>query len=254
MGETEGRRARGRRETLQQLHAAAVAEIREHGAAGLSLRRVARRMAMSPAGLYRYIDSRDGLLTRLITEAYDDLADHLLVALGAEAERRPGTEPIVGEVAGPGCDVTDRLRAVALAYREWGVAHPQEFALLFGDPIPGYAAPPGGSTVAAISRMGSALGRPIVEAWNQDRLRLPRAAGAVIGDPEAVERFAALLTLDGHELPPEVGVVLLQTWGRLHGQVSLEVFGHHRWVFPDGCEGLYRADLDAFEAHYLVPA
>lgn len=46
-------------------------------------------------------------------------------------------------------------------------------------------------------------------------------------------------------------MLLLQAWGRLHGQVSLEVFGHHRWLFPDGCEALYTADLAAFETQYL---
>lgn len=42
--------------------------------------------------------------------------------------------------------------------------HPNEFALLFGTPIRGYAAPEGGVTVAAVRRMSVGLLRPLTEA------------------------------------------------------------------------------------------
>lgn len=242
---TEGRREATRRRTFAELDAAALAEVHEHGAVALSLRRVARRMGMSPAGLYRYVDSREGLLTRLIAGAYEDLADHLAVAIGADP--RPAGErdrPITGPpvVAPADAELEDRIRAVALAYRHWGVTHPQEFGLLFGDPIPGYAAPPGGVTVAAMGRVGSALGTPIVEAWLAGQLRtVPRPEL----DPEDEQRLAEMAKVADRDLPAEVSLSLLAFWGRLHGQVSLEVFGHHRWLFPDGCEPLFRADLEA---------
>jgi hypothetical protein len=38
----------------------------------------------------------------------------------------------------------------------------------------------------------------------------------------------------------------------LHGQVSLEVFGHHRWLFPDGCETLYRAEVEVILSDLLL--
>lgn len=252
---TEGPRARARRATMRALHDAAMAEIREHGPVELSLRRVARRMQMSPAGLYRYVDSREDLLTRLITAGYDDLADHLLVAIGAPDERTdPHADvPTLPLVAGPQGDVGDRLRAVALAYRHWSVTHPQQFALLFGDPIPGYAAPPGGPTVAAMGRVGAALGRPLLEAWGSGRLRIPAAWRDVRAVDGIDERLAPLLTLDGVDVPPEVGITLLLSWGRLHGQVSLEVFGHHAWLFPDGCAPLYAAEVETF-IDQLLPA
>lgn len=218
----EGRRARARRQTLAELKQAALDEVREHGAVALSLRRVARRMGMSPAGLYRYVDSREDLLTWLIADAYDDLADHMLVADTSD-------------------DVADRVRAVAGAYRQWSVAHPNEFGLLFGDPIPGYAAPPDGPTTAAMTRVGAALGRPLVEAWHQGRLR------PLMGDPPADlrERVAPMGKVADVDVPAELAVTLLLAWGRLHGQVSLEVFGHHDWLFPDGSALLFEADVEA---------
>jgi AcrR family transcriptional regulator len=219
---TATRRERLRRQTFRELEAAALAEVREHGPVGLSLRRVARRIGMSPAGLYRYVDSREALLTLLIAGGYHALADHLEAALGDADD----------------ADVADRLQAVALAYRAWSVAHPNEFGLIFGDPIPGYEAPAGGPTVEAMSRVGAALATPLVEAWHAGRLRLHPALEA----PELDAPLRAMGEL-GEELPSAVFALLLLAWGRIHGQVSLEVFGHHHWLFPDGCEALYRAEV-----------
>jgi AcrR family transcriptional regulator len=244
-GTEDTRRERARRRTLHELDAAALEEVREHGAVELSLRRVARRMGMSPAGLYRYVDSREALLTRLIAGAYHDLADHLAVATGEVPRPRDlagRPVPAPSFVVDAGSDVAVRMRAAALAYRHWSVTHPQEFGLLFGDPIPGYEAPPGGETVEAMSRVGIELGRPVVHAWLSGRLRPLRFPSP---EPEVVAGLTAMTQIAGTELPPEVGLTLLVAWGRLHGQVSLEVFNHHRWLFPDGCEELFRADLEA---------
>jgi AcrR family transcriptional regulator len=247
------RRARLRRQTFAELEVAALAEVREHGPVALSLRRVARRMGMSPAGLYRYVDSREDLLTLLITRAYDDLADHLCRSIGlptstgneAASAEAPAASAAVSlpSVAGPDADVAERLRAVALAYRAWSVAHPNEFGLIFGDPIPDYEAPAGGPTVAAMTRVGLGLATPLIEAFLAGRLRIPPALAV----PEVADRMGPMAELRG-DLPPEAYALLLTTWGRLHGQVSLEVFGHHHWLFPDGCEALYRADVEAMLA------
>jgi AcrR family transcriptional regulator len=87
------RRDRQRQQTLRDLKQATLAEIREHGAVAVSLRSVARRMAMSPAGLYRYVGSREELLTLLIAEGYQDLGHHLEVAPRRCPRRRSGPWP-----------------------------------------------------------------------------------------------------------------------------------------------------------------
>lgn len=66
-----------------------LAEVRERGGVGLSLRAVDRRMDMSPAGLYRYVHPREGLLTWLIADGFDDLADALQ---DADAAAGPAVE------------------------------------------------------------------------------------------------------------------------------------------------------------------
>ncbi len=236
------RRAQARQRTWRELKAAALAEVQAEGPSGLKLRSVARRLGMSPAGLYRYVDSRDGLLTALIADGYHDLADHLEVALGTDPAALPATDrpdPVVPAVVGPDGTPADRLMVVGRAYRAWAISHANEFGLLFGDPIPGYQAPAAGPTVEAMSRVGAALARPILDAADSGSLRVdPELADACLqGPPGALDG----LLPDG--VDRAVGPLLLLAWGRLHGQVSLEVFGHHRWLFPDGCEPLVVADI-----------
>jgi hypothetical protein len=196
------------------------------------------------------VGSRDDLPTLLIAEGYQDLGHHLDVALGAA----PDAAPVPGRAApepplvvAAGGDAAERLRAVALAYRRWAVDHPNEFGLLFGDPIPGYDAPAGGPTVEGMTRVGRALAQPVLEAWRAGRLR----AHPALADEELSSRLAPMAAL-GDELPGEVAARLLLAWGRLHGQVSLEVFGHHRWLFPDGCETLYRAEVEVILSDLLL--
>src|ERR1700685_3821304 len=97
----------------------------EKGASGLSLREVARDMGVVSSALYRYFATRDELLTALIVDAYNDLR-----AFAARAVLRvPRTEP------------RRRLHAAAAAIRKWAKANPNEYALLYGSPVPGYEAP-----------------------------------------------------------------------------------------------------------------
>ncbi len=228
------RRERVRAATVAQILEAARAQLRETGAAQLSLRAVAGALGMSPAGLYRYYDSREALLTALITEGFDALAD------AVERGRDSATTD----------DPADRLLAGLLAFRDWGVAHPQEFGLLYGDPIPGYAAPAGGPTSTASRRVGVAVLTPLVLAWRTGRVRVPTGAAAPGAEPDPVTRAWAA-TLDPR-MPPEAATVVMGVWTRLHGLVVLEVFGHLRWLAPD-TGPLARAQLRALVDDVLLP-
>ncbi|MCM2387646.1 TetR/AcrR family transcriptional regulator [Streptomyces albipurpureus] len=204
------RRDRLRAETLDEIKTVSLSQLREVGAAQLSLRAVAAALGMSPAGLYRYFDSRDALLTALITDAFDRLADAVERARDAD----------------PAADVADRLFAALAAYRRWAVEHPQEFGLIYGTPVPGYAAPPDGPTSVATRRVGGAFAPLFVEAWQQGRLRQP---DEIAPDP-ALARYAAELHPG---LPPAVAAAVLGVWTRLHGLVVFEAFGHLRWLGHD---------------------
>jgi AcrR family transcriptional regulator len=200
---------------------------------------------MSAAGLYRYFDGRDALLTRLIVDGYDDLADHLLVATGAGdgalsgRDRPPPTPPIRASAEAP---PVERFRAATAAYRAWARGHSHEFALLYGEPVPGYAAPESGETTRANTRVGAALGRPIVElALTGDLTPLPGSE-----EPEITAAMGPMLAY----LPPvpdaeAVAATLMLAWSRIHGVVTLELNGQFRFLFGDDAAPLHDATVEA---------
>src|ERR1700759_4929377 len=134
-------RARVRLELTREIKDVARRHLAETGSAGLSLRAVARELGMASSAVYRYFPSRDDLLTALIVDAYD--------ALGDAAER--------ADRAAPPDDPRARWVDTCRAVREWAVAHPHEYALVYGSPVPGYAAPE--ATIGPAARVGLVLVR-----------------------------------------------------------------------------------------------
>ncbi len=118
-------RERARAELTREIKEAARRQLAAQGAQGLSLRAVARELGMVSSALYRYFPSRDELLTALIIDAYD--------ALGSAAE--------AASAGLPAAEVRGRWRAVCGAMRDWALAHPHEYALIYGSPVS--PAPPG---------------------------------------------------------------------------------------------------------------
>jgi AcrR family transcriptional regulator len=197
-------RERVRAELTAEITDAARRQLAEVGAAALSLRAVARELGMASSALYRYFPSRDDLLTRLIIDGYD--------ALGAAAESadEPGAAP------------RERWLAVCRAVREWARAHPHEYALLYGSPVPGYAAPR--DTVPAASRVGVVLGRVLGDAARSGAL--PEAPGAE-RDPTLISDDAvAVLGGEHPALDDAVRLRALLAWSSLYGTISFELFGH----------------------------
>ncbi|WP_147796215.1 TetR/AcrR family transcriptional regulator [Cellulomonas sp. Y8] len=143
----EGARARARRELLREITDAARAQLAEVGAAALSVRAVTRELGMAPSAVYRYFPNRDALLTALITEAYTGLAD--------AAER--------AERGADRADLLGRWLAVHRGVRGWALGHPHEYGLIYGSPVPGYAAPQ--DTTAPASRVPLLLAAVAVDAW-----------------------------------------------------------------------------------------
>ena len=196
-------RERVRAELTAEITAAARRQLAEVGAAGLSLRAVARELGMASSALYRYFPSRDDLLTRLITDGYD--------ALGAAAE----------DADDPAAPPRERWLAVCRAVRSWARAHPHEYALLYGTPVPGYAAPR--ETVPAAARVGLVLGRVLGDAARSGTL--PDTAGRE-RDPELVSDETAAILGGAHPaLDDAVRVRALLAWSSLYGTVSFELFG-----------------------------
>src|SRR5207247_659822 len=99
--------------------------IASEGAAGLSLRAAARELGMVSSAVYRYFPSRDDLLTALIIDGYN--------AIGAAAEQ--------ADAACRRGDHRGRWLSACRSVRDWALAHPHEYSLVYGSPVPGYRAP-----------------------------------------------------------------------------------------------------------------
>lgn len=204
-------RARARAELTAEILETARRHLAVDGAAGLSLRAVARDLGMVSSAIYRYFPSRDDLLTRLIIDAYNSLADFVEAEEATVRQRR---------------DLRARWLAVAHGSRDWALARPQEWALIYGSPVPGYRAPQ--DTIGPASRVPTLLLTILVEL---------EAAGGV-DDPHPVPRAvrSALHPIRAalpDVVPDDLVVRGLMAWTELIGAVSLEINGQFVNVVDD---------------------
>jgi len=210
------RSARDRART--EIRSAILDKAREHlaveGAAGLSLRAVARDLGLVSSAVYRYFANRDALLTALIVDAYNGLGDATDTAIaGATAAGRPARE---------------RWVAGAEAVRAWALAHLQEYALLYGSPVPGYAAPD--DTVVPGTRVSLALVQVVRDAHDAGGITVGTAVGPGPVTTPDLERLAGLL---GTTLPTPVLFAALLAWTQLFGLLTFELFGQTRGIVED---------------------
>ncbi|WP_380163650.1 TetR/AcrR family transcriptional regulator [Jannaschia sp. R86511] len=209
----EGVRAQARTRMRGVILDTARAHLAEHGAGGLSLRAVARDVGMVSSALYRYFDSRDALLTALIIDAYDGLGDAVEAAEGTVTRE----------------DLTGRWAAICRTTRDWALADPQQYALVYGSPVPGYAAPQ--DTVGPATRVTRLLADllgDVAAAGRDDGVEVTPAVAAAVAPARA---FA------GDRVSADLMVRGLMAWTYLFGAVSFELFGQrHRAVADDGLD------------------
>jgi len=151
------RRERARAATIDEIKETAQRLMREQGTTEVRFSDIAREMGMTAPALYRYFADRDELLTALIADAYNDLAD-----IVAEAQEKVPVD-----------DPSGRLLAVSQAYRSWARREPQRFALILGMPVPGYAAPEEGPTTEAARRAMVQLKSLFFDAAERNILKPP---------------------------------------------------------------------------------
>ncbi|HEV6954195.1 MAG TPA: TetR/AcrR family transcriptional regulator [Promicromonospora sp.] len=209
-------RALARETITREILDAARARLAVDGAAGLSLRAVARDVEMVSSAVYRYFPSRDALLTALLVEAYDELGAAVESAEGAVADR---------------ADTAARWSAAFRAAREWSVAHPAEFSLLYGTPVPGYAAPR--TTVGPATRVITVLVRIAGDAFAAGARPVVVPAGTADGPgtvAPALDHLAEHGLVGADVLADDAFAETLRrvlvAWTTLFGTISFELFGH----------------------------
>lgn len=198
-------RARARDEITREITEAGRRQLAEVGAAALSLRAVARELGMVSSALYRYVASRDELLTVLIVASYDSLAD--------------AAEEAVAPV--PAGAHRQRWLATCAAVRRWAVAHPHEWALVYGSPVPGYRAPQ--DTIAPAARVMLAFVSVVADADAAGALAAPAAPPP---DGALHEQLRGVAIEFAPGLPEPVVARIVFVFSQLLGMISMELYGH----------------------------
>ncbi|MEG9248210.1 TetR-like C-terminal domain-containing protein [Arthrobacter sp. Soc17.1.1.1] len=198
-------RQRAREQTLDDITRIGRRQLAEVGAAALSLRAVARELGVVSSAVYRYVANRDDLLTLLVVDAFTELGDEVEAAVGAA-----------------GSTAVDRFSALAHAVRAWAVREPARWALLYGSPVPGYAAP-AERTTAQETRVITLFAHIMDDAWRAGELGVGDhpAPGALAEDYQAIRDQLSLSVPDG------VVAATVQAWSALFGAISFEVFGQY---------------------------
>jgi AcrR family transcriptional regulator len=215
------RRQRLRQQTLDEIRARAYSHLERGGPAALSLNAIAREMGMSGPAIYRYFASREQLLATLIVESFDALADALVAA--------PAT-------AG-GRSSESRLRALARAYREWALANPHRYRLIFGTSEGSGAVDPERILPAAQKSMAALLVAVSESAAG--------SAAQAVKDAPLRRQLAAWLRDRSPELELAEGTaaIAVLAWTRMHGIVSLEIDGFFDQMGVDP-KRLYQLEVD----------
>jgi AcrR family transcriptional regulator len=161
----------------RELHTAlaapfASASNRREGPGGLTVRAVAAEAGIAPMGVYNHLGGKDGLIEALLTRGFDRL----------RAAVEPGDEP----------DMLDRLRNAQLRYREFALANPHLYALMFENAVPHERSSP------AFSEHAAAAFTALVH-----NVELAAATGAITA--------------------PEPRAAAQQIWSAVHGAVTLEL-------------------------------
>lgn len=224
-GRAPSRRDRVRAATIDEIKATATRMLREHGA-DLRFADIARDMGMTAPALYRYFSDRDELLSALMVDGFQEMSDALTAALDTVAPD----------------DLAGRIRAAAVAYRDFAKADPSRFSLLFGLPNPGFgrhsehtSGPAAGATMASLERVVQSVA---------EHGKLPTPLVRAVGPTWATEAGATAQRSEGLRIPADGYQALLHFLAAVHGFACLENFDHLNWISEQSRDELFEAQIE----------
>lgn len=221
------RRDRMRAATMEEITATARRLLVEQGPDAVSLRAIAREMGMTAPGLYRYYGSREELLRHVVATIFRELAGDI-----REAIRQVGPGPASGFAsdAARRNHIALKLVAACREYRRWALDHKDEFALLFGVPVPGFDDGRWDIAAQCALEFAGTFYVLFLELWNA--IHFPVLADEEI-DPALRPQFSHLREGLGTDLPDGAILVFTRCWMVLYGAVAMEVFGHLGFALED---------------------
>lgn len=217
------RRDRLRAGMVEDIKATARRQLAEQGAGAISLRAIARELGTASSALFRYFPCYNDLISALLLDAYNAVAD----ALASARDARPAD------------DHAGRLFAICRAYRRWSLDNPAEFALAHGTPVPGYEAPAEVTGPAASRTIEIALGvlADAVQAGAADPSR-----SQIPADLQTGPLWSSLLAGRSPIHEPRLAAIILTAWASVLGYLVAENFGSLTRLIDD-TDRLYDAHV-----------
>lgn len=215
------RRQRVRDATLRELISVSRDILTAEGIEALTIRAVARKMGMTPPGIYRYVGSHRDLIDAVIVATLDELTEYITSEVNQIDRDDPAAKLIVA----------------SRALRRWAVEHRREFqlSLIVSDqPMDEDAL-----VSQARRQVGTLFGVIFAELWN--KYDVP--ASALPHSPANKELAERLLQRLEVPLPNSLAAMTFtRCWLRLYGVVCLESMGLTRSIGDeDGV--LFEAEL-----------
>ncbi len=211
-------RARVREQLTSEIKAAARRQLATEGA-NLSLRAIAREMGMVSSAVYRYFPSRDELLTALIIDCYNELGEAAEKAVDFEGS------------------TLDRWLAFGHGIRDWALAHPADYALIYGSPVPDYKAPQ--DTVGPAARTTDVIIKLLTEIK-------PVRTGKEPPVPAILHEELAKL---GVSAPDHHLLKGITAWIQLFGLINFELFGRLNNLIEHSRRELFDHQLRVMARH-----
>jgi AcrR family transcriptional regulator len=215
--EAPTRRDRVRAATTEEIKQTARRILVERGPEAVSLRAIAREMGMTAPGLYRYFDSREGLIRAVVADIFNQLTADVTRAIQAAAREHDD-------------DLTKKLVASCREFRNWALLHQGEFALIFGSPLPGLKDDPIDVADECGRQFAGVYFALFRELWARNPFPVAAPDEIDPGLRDQIERFGALIRSD---LPVGATLRFLRCWTKMYGAVSMEVFGHLGFALED---------------------
>ena len=162
----------------RELLTAAEAVLVRDGPGGLTVRAVAAEAGIAPMGVYNRLGGKDGLVDALLIRGFDRLRASLEAAMSDTAET----------------DLRTRFVSCGLSYRQFALANPHFYAIMFEDAIP----------------------------HERDNPEVVEHARATFG---ALVRIVELAAAVGVLAAPDPVEAAQQIWSAVHGATALELKG-----------------------------
>jgi AcrR family transcriptional regulator len=211
--------------TMEEITATARRLLVEQGPEAASLRAIAREMGMTAPGLYRYYGSREELLRHVIAEIFRELDTGIRRAIH-EAVQPPVP---AGEAKQP-AHLALKMVAACREFRRWSLTHKDEFALLFGVPLPEIDDGRFDIAEECALEFAGTFYTLFLELWNTVHFPVPAASQIDPGLRAQLGRLRGTLRTDA---PDGAILVFLRCWVLLYGAVAMEVFGHLGFALED---------------------